>query len=378
MKILYVYQTLARYGGVERVLVDKMNYLTSHYSYEVYILTRDQGSHQIPFPLDERVHYDDLGIRLHTQYAYKGVRRLWTKIKLQCLYEHRVSKKIIEIKPDIIIGTDVMPARSLLRHKGRAKLIIESHSMYRMTYAEPTKNPIKLFLNFMAFRAYRKADMLVSLTEGDAEDWRKKNHNKRVCVIPNVVNLNTTGRFSDLSQKNVIFVGRFAKLKGIPYLMEIWKRVQVRHPDWTLNIYGDGEDKEKYADIISSLNIIVHQPTKNIHEEYCKNSIFLLTSISESFSLVIPEAMSCGLPVVSFDCPCGPSDIVTPHEDGILVENGNVEKLGMAISRMIEDSDMRQNYGKKARSNSVRFSQDSVMSLWICLFDKVCNNHDSI
>jgi len=84
------------------------------------------------------------------------------------------------------------------------------------------------------------------------------------------------------------------------------------------------------------------------------------------------------LPVVSFDCPCGPSDIVTPHEDGLLVENCNVEQLGIAISRMIEDPDMRQNYGRKARSNSMRFSQDSVMSLWIRLFDKVCNRHDSV
>lgn len=371
MKILYVYQTLARYGGVERVLVDKMNYLTSHYGYEVYILTRDQGSHQIPFPLDERVHYDDLGIRLHTQYAYKGVRRLWTKIKLQCLYEHRVSKKIKEIKPDIIIGTDVMPARSLLRHKGRAKLIIESHSMYRMTYAEPTKNPIKLFLNFMAFRAYRKADMLVSLTEGDAEDWRKKNHNKRVCVIPNVVNLNTTGRLSDLSQKDVIFVGRFAKLKGIPFLMEIWKKVQTRHPDWTLNIYGDGEDKEKYADIISSLNIIVHQPTKNIHEEYCKNSIFLQTSIRESFSLVIPEAMSCGLPVVAFDCPYGPRDIITEGKDGFLIPQFDVDAFVDRICCLMENLELREHMGKNAVRSSRRYNADSIMPQWQSLFSKI-------
>lgn len=299
------------------------------------------------------------------------MRRLWTKIKLQCLYEHRVSKKIKEIKPDIIIGTDVMPARSLLRHKGRAKLIIESHSMYRMTYAEPTKNPIKLFLNFMAFRAYRKADMLVSLTEGDAEDWRKKNHNKRVCVIPNVVNLNTTGRLSDLSQKNVIFVGRFAYLKGIPYLMEIWKKVQTRHPDWTLNIYGDGEEKEQYADFIASLNIIVHQPTRHIHEEYCKNSIFLLTSISESFSLVIPEAMSCGLPVVAFDCPYGPRDIITEGKDGFLIPQFDVDAFVDRICCLMENLELREHMGKNAIRSSRRYNADSIMPQWQSLFSKI-------
>jgi glycosyltransferase involved in cell wall biosynthesis len=371
MKILYVYQTLARYGGVERVLADKMNYLASHYGYDIYILTRDQGSHKIPFPLDERVHYDDLGIRLHTQYAYKGLRRLWEKIKLQCQYEQRVSRKIKEIKPDIIIGTDVMPARSLLRHKGRAKLLIESHSMYRMTYAEPTHNPVKIFLKTMAFRAYRKADMLVSLTEGDANDWRSKNHNRKVCVIPNVVNLNTTGRLSNQSQKSAIFVGRFAKLKGIPYLMEIWKRVQARHPDWTLNIYGDGEEREKYDDLIASLNINVHQPTSQIHEAYCANSICLLTSVSESFSLVIPEAMSCGLPVVSFDCPYGPGDIITEGKDGFLIPQYDVEAFADKVCLLIENKDMRIQMGQAAYTSSQQYAAEFVMPKWKKLFETI-------
>lgn len=370
MKVLYVYQTLARYGGVERVLADKMNYLASHYGYDIYILTRDQGTHKIPFPLDRRVHYDDLGIRFHTQYDFKGLRRLFEKIKLICRYEYRIRKKIKEINPDILIGTDVIPAGSLLRNKGRSKLVIESHSMYRMTYAEPTKNPLKLFLNYMAFRAYRKADMLVSLTKGDADDWRNKNHNEKVCVIPNVVNLNATGLVSDLSQKNVIFVGRFAYLKGIPYLMEIWKKVQTRHPDWILNIYGDGEEREQYADFIASLNIIVHQPTRYIHEEYCKNSILLLTSISESFSLVIPEAMSCGLPVVSFDCPYGPRDIISEGKDGFLVPQYDVDAFADRVCRLIDNKELRLRMGKAALVSSQRYAADIIMPMWKELFSK--------
>lgn len=371
MRILYVYQALARYGGVERVLVDKMNYLARHYGYDIYILTRDQGSHPIPFALDERVHYDDLGIRLHTQYAFKGFRRLIENIRLQCMYERRVRKKICEIIPDVIIGTDVMPARSLLRHKGRAKLIIESHSMYRMTYAEPTYNPIKLFLRTMAFRAYRKADMLVALTEGDAGDWRRCNHNRNVCVIPNVVKLNTTHRISNQSRKSIIFVGRFAKLKGISYLMEIWRKVQTRHPDWVLNIYGDGEDKEQYDSLIATLNVIDHQPTSHIHEAYCENSILLLTSISESFSLVIPEAMSCGLPVVSFDCPYGPRDIIAEGKDGFLIPQYDVDAFTDKVCLLIEDREMRIQMGRAAYASSKRYAAEFVMPKWKELFESI-------
>ena len=369
MKLLYVYQTLARYGGVERVLADKINYMANHYGYDIYMLTRDQGSHIIPFPLAESVHYEDLGIRLHTQYAYKGVCRLLKKIQLQILYEIRVRNKIREIQPDIIIGTDVMPARTLLRHKGNAKLVIESHSMFMMTYADKTDNPLKLFLRRLAFRAFRKSNVLVSLTKGDAEDWRNKNHNKRIIVIPNVVNLNKTKHYSAQTSKQIIFVGRFTKLKGIPLLIEIWRKIQLSFPEWTLEFYGDGEEKDKYVPIMSSLNIHVHEPIKNIHEQYCESSILILTSICESFSLVIPEAMSCGLPVVSFDCPYGPRDIITDGEDGFLIPQYDVDLFVEKLSFLIDNERVRREMSKRAILSSQKFSPGQIMPKWKDLFE---------
>ena len=373
MRLLYVYQTLARYGGVERVLADKMNYLASHYGYEIYILTRDQGAHQIPFPLVDGVHYDDLGIRLHTQYAYKGIRRLWEKVKLQCLYENRISKKIREIQPDYIIGTDVMPARSLLRHKGKAKLLIESHTMYNIIYSKPTFNPIKKILYKLALRAYRKADLLITLTEGDAYDWRKKNHNCNIRIIPNVVNLNQTNRYSCQTSKRVIFVGRFSKQKGIPYLLEIWKKVQEIHSDWSLEFYGDGEEKDKYAPLMSRLNVNIHKPTSHIHEEYCKSSIFVLTSLCESFGLVIPEAMSCGLPVVSFDCPYGPRDIISDGKDGFLIPQFDIDLFVEKVIFLIDNEEVRKKMGRTAIKSSQRYAADIIMPKWKKLFEDFLN-----
>ena len=371
MKILYVYQTLARFGGVERVLADKMNYMARNYGYDIYMLTRDQGCHEIPFPLEEGVHYGDLGIRLHTQYKYKGFRRFLENIKLQIRYEARLARKIHEINPDIIIGTDVMPARSLVRHKGKAKIIIESHSMYMMTYAEKSRNYVKVLLRKMAFRAYRKADVLVTLTRGDLEDWKNKNHNKTIMVIPNVVSLNNTGCYSTQTSKRVIFVGRFAKLKGVPYLIDIWSKIQKLHNDWTLDFYGDGEEKDLYFPAMSSQNIIVHEPTNKIHEEYCKCSILILTSLCESFSLVIPEAMSCGLPVVSFDCPYGPRDIITDGEDGFLIPQFNIELFVEKLSFLMDNQEIRIKMGKKAIESSRRYDAKQIMPKWKDLFESL-------
>lgn len=373
MKILYYYQTLARYGGVERVLADKMNYLSVHYGYDIYMITRDQGTHQIPFPLNEKVHYADLGIRMHTQYAYKGLRRLWEKLKLQIKFEHRIKEKIRAIQPDIIIGTDDMPAGALLRYKGSSKLVIESHTMYYVTSVDGVTNSLKKYLRYKSLSVYRKANVLVSLTHGDAMDWIQKNRNPKVIVIPNVVNLNNTGHFSTYTQKRVIYAGRFAYLKGIPNMIKIWKLVNQKHPDWTLDFYGEGEEKEKYAPLIDSLNINfkVHEPTSDIHKEYCNSSIAILTSISESFALVLPEEMSCGLPVVSFDCPYGPRDIIKDGINGFLIPPNNVELFAEKICLLIENETLREKMGKAGIEYSKRFSAEIVMPQWKNLFENL-------
>ncbi len=373
MKLLYYYQTLARFGGVERVLADKMNYLSVHYGYDVYMITRDQGTHQIPFPLNDKIHYSDLGIRMHTQYAYKGIRRLWEKLKLQIKFEIRIKDKIRTIQPDIIICTDDMPAGALLRYKGSAKLVIESHTMYYVTSVDGVTNILKKYLRDKALEVYRKADVLVSLTQGDAIDWIQKNNNTRVVVIPNVVNLNRTGQFSAYTQKRVIYAGRFAYLKGIPNMIKIWERVHQIHPDWTLDFYGEGEEKDKYAPLIESLNInfVIHEPTGNIHKEYCNSSIAILTSISESFALVIPEEMSCGLPVVSFDCPYGPGDIIKDGINGFLIPPNNVDLFVEKLCLLIEDEKLREKMGKAGIEYSRRFSAEIVMPQWKNLFENL-------
>ena len=103
MKILYVYQTLARYGGVERVLADKMNYLAEHYGYNVCLITINQGDHTIPFPLSSRVKHIDLNVRMHQQYAYHGIQRLLKSRQLSSLLRAKLKEVIKKVNPDVIV-----------------------------------------------------------------------------------------------------------------------------------------------------------------------------------------------------------------------------------------------------------------------------------
>ena len=127
MKVLYVFRSLAVWGGIERILVEKMNYLSQVYGYDVYMLTSDQGNHPVPYHLDDNVHFEDLNIRFHQQYQYSFFRRLWVARTLKRKYEKCLSERICQIKPDIIICTTADHIDSLGKLKGSIPLVVESH-----------------------------------------------------------------------------------------------------------------------------------------------------------------------------------------------------------------------------------------------------------
>ena len=254
MKIVYLYPAIAIWGGIERILVDKMNYLVRHYGYDVYIITSDQGQHKLPYDLDERVHFIDLNIRFHTRYRYKLLRRLNEYRKQLKLYHNRLKDQLRLICPDVIVCTTSQEVKPLLRIKGDSPLIVEAHLNFM--HPETLLHRIQMRMNNCWIG---KAEAVVTLTNGDAEDWRKvSNH---VHVIPNDTDL-----YSDCTSKRVLFVGRFEEQKNIGELISIWQHIHPKFPDWKLDLYGDGALWEKYKQESDALNINIelHKPTAQI------------------------------------------------------------------------------------------------------------------
>ena len=112
-------------------------------------------------------------------------------------------------------------------------------------------------------------------------------------------------------------------------------------------------------------------PTEQIQDEYMKSSLLVMSSRFEGFGMVLIEAMACGLPVVSFDCPCGPKDIIQDHVDGLLVENGNIDKLAETIIWMIQHPEQRKAMAAKAIDNVQRFKIDQIAEQWKSIFDSL-------
>ncbi len=366
MRVLYVFRSLAVWGGIERVLVDKMNYLASIYGYEVYMLTTCQGNHPVPYQLDNAVHLEDMGIRFHRQYQYWGLKKLWDGWKRTKRFERLLSERIKEIQPDVIICTTADPVYSIAKVKGEIPLVVESHSICLRTLG--VKGLRQRHNARVLLKGLKKATCLVALSEGDAIEWRKRG--VLVQVIPNIVHLNEV-ELSFLDQKHVIFVGRLDYQKRPMLMIQIWKDLFPRHQDWHLDIYGEGEQKQVLQSVIDSqnINIHLHEPTSQIFEAYHNSSILVVTSLYEPFGLVIPEAMSCGLPVISFDSPYGPSSIITDGKDGYLVEEDNNALFTKRLEQLMDDVSLRLQMGACAVDSSKRFSAEYIMPRWKDLFD---------
>jgi glycosyltransferase involved in cell wall biosynthesis len=210
----------------------------------------------------------------------------------------------------------------------------------------------------------------VVLSKEDSQNWKEL---PNTIVIPNSLTY-FPDDCSTCDNKQVIAVGRYTWQKGFDLLIQAWKFVNTKHPDWTLEIYGSGERGEYERQAASlGLSSVVHcnPALSNIYEKYRESSIFVLSSRYEGFGLVLAEAMSTGVPAVSFVCPCGPSDIITNGEDGLLVPSNDSGALSAGICKLIENESLRKHFGQQARANVRRYSQSSVMHQWIELFESL-------
>lgn len=380
MHILYIYAEISIKGGTDKILVEKANYLVRH-GYDVTIVTESQMGKPLSFKLEDKVCHIDMGLDFGKQYTQGSFRRFLTYSSLMRQYKSRLKKVIDRQRPDIIISAMGRSLSLLSKMDYDGIKIGEAHTtkthLRSLHLMEQRGGVFKVIAKYMRWKMCRyasKLDALVLLTTNDAEDWKSV---AKTFVIPNPISF-FPKESAELVNKQVIMVGRYNDAKGYDYLIPAWEIVHLRHPDWALNVYGSGELRDQVKEWIRERHlettIIMHNPVDNIMEKYKDSSICVLSSRYEGFSLVILEAMSCGVPVVSFDCPYGPRNIIKNGEDGILIEPLNCQALAEGICQLIENKSLRMQLGANARENVLRFSQDSIMEQWEDLFHKLVND----
>jgi glycosyltransferase involved in cell wall biosynthesis len=224
-------------------------------------------------------------------------------------------------------------------------------------------------------KGYPKLDALAVLTASDRDEYVELLGDAvRVEAIPNAVT-KLEGEVSDLSAKVVIAAGRMKRQKNFRALVQAFALVVEKHPDWTLRIFGGGPNRANLEKLIAERglegNVVLKGQVKNIGPELSKASIYALSSRREGFPMVLLEAMSKGVPVVSFDCPTGPRDIVRERENGLLVPPRDVEALAAGIGEMIEDDELRRRCGAGALATAERYTPEVIGARWRQLLDEL-------
>ncbi len=378
MRIVYLFAALDTVGGADRVIIEKANYFANQQGNEVYVITTHQNNKPMYFPLSPRVKHIDLGVNFVDQYGHTLPVRAYIYLKLLRRYRKLLSQTLCELKPDITVSIISRDIDFLNSVKDGSLKVAEAHlakPFLRNLHLMKAKGGLNRIVAHIYMRKMEKAieqvDALVLLTDRDAKAWEPFT---KPYVIPNSLPFYPE-QSSTCKNKKIISVGRFEEQKGYEMLIDAWQWVHAAHPDWVLTIYGIGTLQASFEKRIRERNLdgtlVLAAPVKDIEAKYLESSIYVMSSRYEGFGMVLAEAMACGVPCVSFDCPHGPSDIIRDGEDGLLVENGNVAQLAEKINYLIEHDDLRRQMGAKAKVNIGRYQRETIMQRWVKLFDEL-------
>ncbi|MGV0947257.1 glycosyltransferase family 4 protein [Empedobacter falsenii] len=353
-RIVFVINDITLSAGTERAVINLAGSFVEN-NYRVKIIST-YSSDGVPFfDYDKRIEIVHLGI--NTNQSLVGKIKFY--YKASALIEKNVENG------DVLIGTNHAVNSIFPRVNKRKKII--SIGCEHMDYWAATK-PTQLIRKLM----YPKLDAVVVLTNDDKIQYNKEIPTAKCFVIPNQYSFlpEETAKYES---KTVIAIGRLERQKGFDILLDDLHILIKNKPDWNFKIIGNGSMKDLLQTKITEYglsNVEILPPTKNVKDEFLNSSIYLMTSRNEGLPMVLLEAKACGLPIVSYNCPTGPKDLIWEN-DGFLIALGDKTSMIQSLERLMNDVDLRKSMGLNARHNVQKFSPKSILDSWEALLNKM-------
>ncbi len=357
-KICFIDYDMSVRGGVEQVTASLVNALAE--SCEVHLLSIVQKGNPI-YTIDERVHSVTL---LKEEKRLSEMRRELKTVLSDYLRENGIEVMIIQ-------GNYPGFLASVVRGRVKTKLIFCDHGALMNQWSQKDIVVIRLITSLLCHR-------VVTLTEQSRCDYIKRFllPKKKVQSIYNWIDTEVPhSEKYDISSKKIVSAGRFGKEKGFDMLIKAFAPAAKRHPDWTLDIFGDGEMMEEVKKLIKEYGIgdkvNLLGMRSDLADRYRDYAFYVLPSYREGLPLVLLEAKLNRLPIVSFDILTGPREIVRDGIDGILIPPYDTEKMGEAISHLMENGDERQKMSDKSQENIDKFSKETILREWMELIENI-------
>lgn len=365
-------------GGVARTVTNLANLLVPYREVQVISLLRRRGDQPL-YPLDPRVALQFLvDLRMPPNRSQRTLERLPTRLRPDpgearfSLHTDRVlSKRLRSLDGGVLVST--RPSLHLAATRWAAPgvcLIGQEHGNFATRMASSRQTA-------MLDHIIPRLDAYVVLTRADAEAYRRRlpDLTTRVELIPNALPWPIPKTPASLDAKIVVAAGRLTKRKAFGRLVKSFQPVARAHPEWQLHIYGTGPEQATLEQMIRSRGlesqVMLKGHARDLEPVLRGASVFALTSRTEGFSMVLIEAMSAGLPLVSFDCPQGPREIVDNGKNGFLVPEGDLAGFTSALTSLIEDPDLRHRCGHQAYADAQAYTQDVIVEEWLTLIERL-------
>ena len=332
------------------------------------------------FPMSDKVKVVNLNLGFEELWKVPFIKKVFLYLKKQYKYRRMLRSELMRLRPDITISVLRREINFLNSIPDGSRKIGELHvnrSNYRNFTSRDSNFVKRLFARFWMndlLKHLQKLDRMVVLTEDAKKDWPELSN---VTLIPDPIPFKVN-QVSTLSSKRVVSIGRYAYEKGNDLLLKAWAKVEKSCKDWSLDIYGMG-NQTPYRALMLELGIDetrchLHGSLTDVKDAYLNSSVFTLPSRFEGFGLVIIEAMACGVPIVAFDCENGPRNIITNNQNGLLVKPFDVDEYADSLLRLMHDDQLRAQIGSRAYESSKKYMIEDIAVQWKKLFDEVIVN----
>ena len=343
MKILFVINSLKCKSGMERVAVLLANLFQEKLNYEIVIVNRDTSDSDVAFPLFDKVKVIKADGNIIS--FYKKVRN------------------IINIED---------PDRIIIHNMGKLSLlcsILPKKNIELLSIEHVSFVSRNLYLKVLSKLFYALIDKVVVLTKSDLKSYPSR----KVFNISNISPYPISSRVYSINSKKIIAVGRLDYQKNFGDLILAWNKIPKDViSEWTLEIWGEGDEYDNLLHLINKFdikNIHLKGTANNMENVYLSSSFLVMSSLFEGLPMVLIEAQSFGLPIVSFDCPYGPSEVITHDKDGFLIPLGDIDSLASSIQRLISSKDKRISFSDEAKKSAVRYTKENILNQWKSLLE---------
>ena len=362
-------------GGAEKVICNLANLLSENNN--VKIISTYKLNEKPAFKINNSVEIEyliqdlkpnkqDLKSSLKSFNLIRTFKELLISFKILYLRKSLMVKAIKKLDCDIVISTRIFHNNLVGKYANKNIIKIAQEHNHHNNNEKYIKKVIRSLNNFNYF---------MPVSKELADFYNSKIKNTKVLYIPNFIE-NFSNKFSNLQNKQLISVGRLENVKGFTDLIDIFNIFQKNHPDWILNIIGDGTEKQNLQNKINELNLqnkIFLCGTKlsdELQKEYLNSSIYLMTSFSESFGLVLVEAASYGLPLIAFDSAQGAKEIIENNKNGFLISNRDKNQFAKKIDEIINNSELQKSLSENSIVVANKFSKNNISEIW----NKFINN----